>query len=233
MDRVPVTHSAVAGSVGTAGGHAVATDVAARKVLKNTYLLLAATLAFSALTAGLSMALRLPHPGILITLVGYFGLLFAVTKLRNSAWGVALVFALTGFMGYTLGPILSFYLTAIPNGGSVVATAFGVTGLTFAGLSAYAVSSRRSFSFMGNFLFIGVLAAFLLGLAAIFFQMPMLSLAVSAMFVVLASGLILYQTGEIVNGGETNYVMATVSLYVSIFNLFTSLLHLLGVASDD
>jgi modulator of FtsH protease len=233
MDRVPVSQSVAANSVGPASISVAASELAARKVLKNTYLLLAATLGFSALTALAAMSLHLRPPGVVITLVGYFGLLFAVTKLRNSAWGVALVFALTGFMGYTLGPILSIYMTAIPNGGSVVATAFGITGLTFAGLSAYAVTSRRSFSFMGGFLFVGVFAAFLLGLAAIFFHLPMLSLAVSALFVLLSSGLILYQTGEIVNGGETNYVMATVSLYVNIFNLFMSLLNLLGVSSRN
>ena len=208
-------------------------DVAANRVLRNTYLLLAATLAFSALTAGTALALNLPHPGLIITLVGYFGLLFAVTKTRNSAMGIAFVFALTGFMGYTLGPILGYYLTAVPNGSGVVANAFGITAITFTALSVYAVKSRRDFSFMRGFLFVGVLAAFLLGLAAIFFNMPMVSLAVSGLFVLLMSGMILWQTSDIVNGGETNYIMATVSLYVSLFNLFTSLLHLLGFASDD
>lgn len=206
---------------------------AARRVLKNTYLLLAATLLFSAGTAGASVALGLPHPGLLITLVVYFGLLFGIHKLRNSAWGVGLVFALTGFMGLTLGPIISHYVAAIPNGSSVVATAFGITGLTFAGLSAYALTTKKDFSFLGSFLFVGVLAAFLLGLVAYFFELSTLALAVSAMFVVLSSGLILWQTSEIVNGGETNYVLATVSLYVSIFNLFTSLLHLLGFAQGE
>ena len=208
-------------------------DVAANRVLRNTYLLLAATLAFSALTAGTALALNLPHPGMIITLVGYFGLLFAVTKTRNSAMGIAFVFALTGFMGYTLGPILGYYLTAVPNGSGVVANAFGITAITFTALSVYAVKSRRDFSFMRGFLFVGVLAAFLLGLAAIFFNMPMVSLAVSGLFVLLMSGMILWQTSDIVNGGETNYIMATVSLYVSLFNLFTSLLHLLGFSSED
>ncbi len=208
-------------------------DVAANRVLRNTYLLLAATLAFSALTAGTALALNLPHPGLIITLVGYFGLLFAVTKTRNSAMGIAFVFALTGFMGYTLGPILGYYLTAVPNGSGVVANAFGITAITFTALSVYAVKSRRDFSFMRGFLFVGVLAAFLLGLAAIFFNMPMVSLAVSGLFVLLMSGMILWQTSDIVNGGETNYIMATVSLYVSLFNLFTSLLHLLGFSSED
>jgi modulator of FtsH protease len=207
--------------------------LATHKVLRNTYFLLSATLAFSALVAGASYALGLPHPGLLITLVGYFGLLFAVHKTANSGWGLVWVFALTGFMGYTLGPILSYYVQAIPDGHSVVMTAFGITAVTFLGLSAYAIRSGRRFSFMGGFLFVGILTAFLLGLVAIFFSMPTLALAVSGLFVLLMAGLILYETGEIVHGGETNYILATVTLYVSIYNLFTSLLHLLGAASDD
>jgi modulator of FtsH protease len=203
------------------------------RVLRNTYLLLSATLLFSAATAGLSLALGAPRLGLIVTLVGYFGLLFGVHKLRNSAWGVAMVFALTGFLGFTLGPVLHTYLTAIPNGSTVVMNAFGITGVTFLALSAYAVKSGKNFSFLGGFLFIGVIAAFLLGLVAVFFQLSGLSLAVSALFVLLSSGLILWQTSEIVNGGETNYVLATVSLYVQLFNLFTSVLHLLGYAEND
>ncbi len=203
------------------------------KVLRNTYMLLAATLIFSALTAGASMALNLPHPGLVITLVGYFGLLFLTSKFRNSAMGIVCIFALTGFMGLTLGPIISAYLKFLPNGGQVVMMAFGITGATFVGLSAYAIKSGRDFSFMGGFLTIGILGAFLLGLIAIFFNMPALSLAVSGMFVLAMGGLILFQTSEIVRGGETNYIMATVTLFVSIYNLFTSLLHLLGVMGDE
>jgi len=207
--------------------------LATNKVLRNTYLLLSATLAFSAAMAGVALAFGLPHPGLMITLVGYFGLLFAVHKTANSALGLVFVFALTGFMGYTLGPIIGYYLTAIPNGHAVVMNAFGITAAAFLGLSAYAVRSGRRFSFMGGFLFVGILTAFALGLVAIFFSMPALALAVSGMFVLLMAGLILYQTGEIVHGGETNYILATVTLYISIYNMFTSLLHLLGVASDD
>ncbi|MEX1994048.1 MAG: Bax inhibitor-1/YccA family protein [Steroidobacteraceae bacterium] len=203
------------------------------KVLRNTYLLLSATLAFSALMAGVSLALGLPHPGLLITLAGYFGLLFAVHKTSNSALGLVFVFLLTGFMGYTLGPIIGFYLTAIPNGHMVVLTAFGTTAVAFTALSAHAIRSGDRYSFMGGFLAVGIVSAFVLGLVAYFFAMPMLSLAVSGMFVLLMAGLILYQTGEIIHGGETNYILATVTLYVSIFNMFTSLLHLLGFASDD
>ncbi len=220
-NQTPVTMTAgYAGSLST------------NKVVRNTYMLLSMTLLFSAATAGLAMAFNLPHPGIIITLVGYFGLLFLTTKFRDSATGLLFVFALTGFMGYTLGPIVSHYLH-LPNGGQIVATAFGMTAAIFLGLSAYAVTTRKDFSFMGGFLTVGILVAFLAGLGAIFFHMPGLSLAVSAMFVLLMSGMILYETSNIIRGGETNYIMATVSLFVSIFNLFTSLLQLLGGMSDD
>jgi modulator of FtsH protease len=201
--------------------------VSVNKVLRNTYALLSMTLLFSAMTAGISMALNLPHPGLLLTLVGYFGLLFATTRFRNSALGLVFVFALTGFMGYTLGPILNAYL-ALANGGQLVMTAMGATGAIFLGLSGYALVSRRDFSFMGSFLMVGILVGFLAAIGAVLFEMPALSLAVSAMFVLLMAGLILFETSNIVHGGETNYIMATVTLFVSIFNLFTSLLHLLG-----
>ncbi len=202
------------------------------RVVRNTYMLLSLTLAFSALSAGVSMALGLPHPGLLLTLVGYFGLLFLTTKFRNSGLGILFVFALTGFMGYTLGPIISAYLS-LPNGSQIVMQAMGGTAAIFLGLSAYALTTKKDFSFMGGFLMVGILVAFLAGLGAIFFEIPALSLTVSAAFVLLMSGLILYETSNIIRGGETNYIMATVSLFVSIFNLFTSLLHLLGFASND
>ena len=206
--------------------------LASNRVVRNTYMLLSLTLAFAAFTAGLSMALKLPHPGILITLAGYFGLLFGITKFRNSGLGVGLVFALTGFMGYTLGPIVSHYLS-LPNGGQTVMMAMGGTAAIFLGLSGYALTTKKDFSFMGGFLMVGILLAFLAGLAAIFFEVPALSLTVSAAFVLLMSGLILYETSNIIHGGETNYVMATVSLFVSIFNLFTSLLQLLGFMNSS
>jgi modulator of FtsH protease len=212
--------------------HSETSVLSTNKVIRNTYMLLSMTLAFSAVTAGASMALGLPHPGLILTLVGYFGLLFLTSKFRNSSLGVLFVFALTGFMGYTLGPIVSKYL-AMPNGTQVVMQAMAGTAAIFLGLSAYALTTRKDFSFMGGFLFVGVLVAFLAGLGAIFFSIPALSLTVSAAFVLLMSGLILYETSNIIHGGETNYVMATVSLFVSIFNLFTSLLHLLGFMNDD
>jgi len=213
-------------------GHAQTAVLETNKVIRNTYMLLSLTLAFSALTAGASMALNLPHPGLIVTLVGYFGLLFLTAKFKNSAAGLGFVFALTGFMGYTLGPIISNYLS-LPNGGQIVMTAMGATAAVFLGLSGYALSSRKDFSFMGGFLMVGIVVAFLAGLGAIFFEMPGLSLAVSAMFVLLMAGLILYETSNIIHGGETNYIMATVTLFVAIFNLFTSLLHLLGFANSN
>ena len=208
-------------------GRTHAAAVGVNKVLRNTYALLSMTLLFSALMAGVSMALNLPHPGLLLTLVGYFGLLFATTRFRNSAPGLVFVFALTGFMGYTLGPILNAYI-ALANGGQLVMTAMGATGTIFLGMSGYALVSRRDFSFMGSFLMVGILVGFLAAIGALLFEIPALSLAVSAVFVLLMSGLILYETSNIVHGGETNYIMATVTLFVAIFNLFTSLLHLLG-----
>ncbi len=208
------------------------TTLATNKVIRNTYTLLSMTLLFSALTAGMSMTLNLPHPGLLITFAGYFGLLFATSKFRNSSLGLVFVFALTGFMGYTLGPILNSYL-ALPNGSQIVMTAMGGTGAIFLGLSGYALTSRKDFSFMGGFLMAGILVGFMAGLGAVLFEMPALSLAVSSMFVLLMAGLILYQTSAIIHGGETNYIMATVTLFVSIFNLFTSLLHLLGAFNSS
>jgi len=202
------------------------------RVLRNTYALLSMTLLFSAAVAAAGVALKLPAPGLLITLVGYFGLLFAVHKLRNSGWALPAVFALTGFMGYTLGPVLARTLT-LPGGAQTIVLALAATGATFLALSAYVLSTRRDFSFMGGFLFAGMVVALLAALGAVFFQMPALGLAVSAMVALLSAGLILFETSRIVNGGETNYVMATVGLYVSIFNLFTSLLSLFGFGGGD
>jgi len=202
------------------------------KVIRNTYTLLSITLLFSALTAGIAVMTNMPFMNPIITLVGYFGLLFLTTRFRNSALGLLFVFALTGFMGLTLGPIISAYLH-LPNGGQIVMTAMGGTGVIFLGLSGYALTTRKDFSFIGGFLMVGILVAFLASIASLFLAMPGLSLAVSAMFVLLMSGLILYQTSEIIHGGETNYIMATVTLYIAIYNLFLSLLQLLGVMGDE
>ena len=194
------------------------------RTLRNTYQLLSATLLFSGLMAYLSMYLRLPYFGLLITLGGYFGLLFLVAKLRNSAFGILAVFALTGFMGLTLGPIVGAYTTAFSNGAELVGMAMTGTAVIFLSLSFYAITSQKDFSFMSGFLTAGIVVAFLAGIAAYFFQMPALSLAVSSAFILLMSGLILYETSNIIHGGETNYIMATVTLYISIYNLFLSLL---------
>lgn len=215
----------------TAYPESITSDIAvadgAARVLRNTYALLAMTLLFSAGTATASAALKLPAPGIMLTLLGYFGLLFLVYKQKNSVWALPAVFALTGFMGYTLGPMLAKSL-ALPGGAQVVAMALTATGATFLALSAWVLKTKRDFSFMGGFLFAGIVIALIAGLAAVFLQMPALGLAVSAMVALLSAGLILFETSRIVNGGETNYVLATVGLYVAIFNLFTSLLSLFG-----
>ncbi len=205
-------------------------SIASHRVLRNTYALLSLTLLFSAGTAALGVALRLPAPGMLVTLAGYFGLLFLVNKVQNSGWAIPAVFALTGFMGYTLGPVLSMHL-ALPGGAQSIALALGATGATFLALSGWVLATKRDFSFMGGFLFAGMVVALLAGLGAMFFELPALGLAVSAMVALLSAGLILFETSRIVNGGETNYVMATVSLFVSLFNLFTSLLSLFGWSS--
>ncbi len=208
------------------------TPASAQRVLRNTYALLGLTLAFSALVAGLAMSLKLPHPGILVTLVGFYGLFFLVNKTANSGKGVLAVFALTGFMGYTLGPTLNAVMS-LPGGSAAITNALAATAAAFLGLSAIALTTKRDFSFMGKFLMIGMLTAMVLGLGAIFFEIPALSLAVSGMVVLLASGMILFETSRIVNGGETNYVMATVGLFVSIYNLFSSLLMLFGLGGSN
>jgi modulator of FtsH protease len=207
--------------------------LATNKLIRNTYTLLSLTLIFSAVTAGISIMFNFPFMSPLITLGGYFGLLFVTAKLRNSAWGLVSVFALTGFMGLTLGPMINAYLQTYSNGGQLVMLAMGGTGTIFLGLSGYALTTRKDFSFMGGFIMVGILVAFLAGIGALIFSIPALSLAVSAMFILLMSGFILYQTSEMVHGHETNYIMATVSLYISIYNLFTSLLHLLGALSGE
>lgn len=213
--------------------HSQSAAMSTNKVVRNTYMLLSMTLAFSALTAGLSMALNMPYIVSLGTSIAALVLLwFVVPRTANSSAGIFVVFAVTGLLGFGLGPMLNHYL-ALPNGSQVVMMAMGGTAAIFLGLSAYVMTTRKDFSFMGGFLAVGLMVAFLAGIAALLFHMPALSLAVSAVFALLASGVILYQTSEIIHGGETNYVLATVTLYVAIYNLFTSLLQLLGFANDD
>ena len=207
--------------------------LATNKLIRNTYVLLAMTLAFSALTAGIAVMINMPPLHWLLTIGGYFALLFLTAKTANSAMGLVCIFALTGFMGLTLGPIISFYLYAFSNGPQLVMMAFGGTAAIFIGLSGYALTTKRDFSFLGGFLMVGILVAFLAGIAALVFSFPALSLAVSAMFILLMSGFILYQTSQLVHEPNTNYILATVGLYVSIYNLFTSLLYLFGIFGGD
>jgi modulator of FtsH protease len=223
-DRTLATQTTAGDSLATAAGH---------KVLRNTYLLLSMTLLFSGLMAWVAAAANWPHPGLIVTLVGYFGLLFVTTKLRNSVWGLVSVFALTGFMGITLGPIVDAYVNVFRNGTELVMLALGGTGIVFLGMSGLALTTKRDFSGLGKSLFIGILVAFVAGLGAIVFQLPALSLAVSSLFILLMAGLILFETQQIVRGGETNYIMATITLFVSLYNLFTSMLHLLGVFAGE
>ncbi|MDH2299664.1 Bax inhibitor-1/YccA family protein [Cobetia sp. 29-18-1] len=215
----------------------VSQDTASRslsthKVLRNTYMMLAMTLLFSALTAGVAMSMGVGRMNIFVLLIGAYGLMFLVHKTANSTAGIFATFAFTGFMGFTLGPVLNAYLS-LPNGGQLVMTALGMTGITFAGLSAVALVTRKDFSFLGNFLFAGAIVLILAMLAAMIFNISGLALAVSAGFVLFASAAILFETSQIIHGGQTNYLLATVSLYVSIYNMFVSLLALLGFTSDD
>ncbi len=211
----------------------VLSTAAANKVLRNTYTLLSITLLFSGIMAWVAAANNWPYLGPWVTLGGYFALLFLTTSLRNSAWGLLSIFALTGFMGATLGPVISAYTNFYSNGSQLVMMAMGGTGIVFLGMSGLALVSKRDFSWLGKFLFVGILVAFVAGLGALFFDMPALSLAVSSAFILLMAGLILYQTQAIIRGGETNYIMATITLFVAIYNLFTSLLHLLGFFGGD
>ncbi|MBI5447762.1 MAG: Bax inhibitor-1/YccA family protein [Gammaproteobacteria bacterium] len=202
--------------------------LATNAVLRNTYILLSLTLLFSALTASWAMFSLAPPLNPFVTLLGYIGLLFLTTRLRNSGWGIVSVFALTGFMGYTLGPVLNVYLHHVVNGQQIVITCLGTTGVIFMALSLFTLITKKDFSFMGSFLMMGLLVAFLVSLAGLLFHMPVGMMAASAMFVLLSSGIILYKTSQIIHGGETNYIMATIDLYVALYNIFVSLLMLLG-----
>lgn len=208
-------------------------QLSTNKVLRNTYALLALTLLFSAMMAGVAMAMGMKQMNIFVFFIGAYGLMFLVHKTANSALGLLTTFAFTGFMGFTLGPMLSAYLT-LANGAQLIMMALSMTGLTFFGLSAVALLTRKDFSFLSNFLFAGAIVLVLAMLGAIIFNIPALSLMVSAGFVLFSSAMILYQTSEIVHrSGETNYIIATITLYLSIYNLFVSLLSLLGFMSSD
>ncbi|MBL3588505.1 MAG: BAX inhibitor protein [endosymbiont of Escarpia spicata] len=207
--------------------------LATNKVLKNTYMLLSATLVFSAIMAAVSMAMTMPPMAYMISVIGAMVLgIFVLPRTANSSKGIGVIFLITGLMGFGLGSILSIYL-ALPKGPEIIGTAFGGTGIIFLGLSGYALTSKRDFSFMGGFLFAGMMVVLLAVLANLFMDLPALSLAISAGIILLMSGFILFDTSRIISGGETNYIMATYGLYLAIFNIFISLLHLLGALSGD
>jgi modulator of FtsH protease len=205
--------------------------LATNKVLRNTYLLLGLTFIFSAFTAFLSTATHAAPVNPILFIVGIYGLMFLTNAMRNSSFGLVCIFAFTGFIGYSLGPIINMYLTMFVNGPELVATALGGTGMIFFALSAYALSTRKDFSYLNGFLFIAVMVAFLAMIAGIFFHIPGLQLMISAAFILISSGLILVQTSAIIQGGETNYISATLSLFVSLYNLFLSLLQILAAFS--
>ena len=202
------------------------------KVLRSTYMLLSMTLAFSAVTAGISMAMGLSGMTGLVMMLGAFGVMFIVNKNADRASGIFWIFAFTGLMGASLGPTLSHY-AAMPNGGSLIMQALGGTALIFFALSGYALTSKKDFSFMGGFLMVGLIVVIVAGIANLFFQIPALSLAMSAAIIMIMSGLILFDTSRIINGGERNYIRATMSLYLNVYNIFVSLLHLLGIFGSD
>jgi len=223
MERKPVITSA---------STSLGAGVEINKVLRNTYMLLGMTLLFSAFTAGVAMAMQISQTtALILSLVG-FGLLFVVNKTADSGKGIVAVFAFTGVLGAALGPMLNYYI-GLANGPGLIMQALGGTAIVFFALSAYVLTTRKDFSFMGGFLMVGMIVAVVASIALIFFNVPAASMALSALIVLLMSGFILFDTSRIIHGGETNYIRATVSLYLDIYNLFTSLLHLLGATSDD
>lgn len=211
--------------------HTQTSELATNKVLRNTYMLLGMTLIVASLSAGISAMLALPRPGLIITLVGFYGLMFLTEKNRDSSLGLLFIFAFTAFTGYTIGPIINHYLSTA-NGTETVMLALGGTALTFLSLSAYVLTTKKDMSFLGGMMMAGFVVLLVGIVANIFFQLPALSQALSALFILFSSGAILMQTSAIIHGGERNYISATVTLYVSIFNIFLSLLSLIGLSRD-
>ena len=201
------------------------------KVLRNTYMLLAMTLTFSAIVAAAVVSLNLPSPGIIITLVGVYGLMFLTEKNRNNSMGILFVFMFTGFLGYTVGPLINAYIGA--GMGDVVVLALAGTAFTFFGLSAYVLTTKKDMSFLSGMMMAGFVVLIVAMIGNIFLQIPALSLAISAMFILFSSGAILMQTSSIIHGGETSYISATVTIFVSLYNIFVSLLQILGVMNSD
>ncbi|MBX3629814.1 MAG: Bax inhibitor-1/YccA family protein [Nitrosomonas sp.] len=203
------------------------------KVLRNTYMLLSMTLLFSGLTAAISMALNMPPMTYLISVIGGMVIaMFVLPRFANSPAGIGIVFLVTGLLGFGLGPMLSMY-ASLPNGGNIIMLALGGTGVIFMGLSAYVLATRKDFSFLGGFLMVGFLLVLVAAVANIFLQMPVMSLMISSVVILIMSGFILYDTSRIIHGGETNYILATIGLYMTIFNIFISLLQLLGIMGGD
>jgi len=229
MERNDLSRTATSTYAGASGESVLATN----KVLRNTYMLLSMTLLFSAAMAGVSMAFNVPYFGPVITLVGYFGLLFLTNKFRNSGAGIACVFALTGFMGLTLGPLLSAYMQNVPNGGELIMTALGATGAIFFALSTFVLVTKKDLNFMTGFLAVGTLGVFIVSLLGLFFDFSAFQMVISTVWVIVSSGWIMWQTSQIIHGGENNYIMATVTLYVSLYNIFMNLLMILGMGNND
>lgn len=207
--------------------------LATNKVLRNTYMLLSLTLLFSGLTAAISMFMNMPPMTYLISVIGGMVIaMFVLPRFAHSSVGIGIVFLITGMLGFGLGPILSMY-ASLPNGGNIITLSLGGTGVIFMGLSAYALATRKDFSFLGGFLMVGFLLVLLAAVANIFLAIPAMSLMISAVVIMIMSGFILYDTSRIIHGGETNYVLATIGLYMTIFNIFISLLQILGMGNDD
>jgi modulator of FtsH protease len=213
----------------TAAQHAT---IPTHKVLKNTYMLLGLTLLLSAFTAFIAIAIGIGQMAALGCMIAGFIMLFVVNKTADSGKGLVMIFIFTGLMGASLGPMLSYYL-AMANGPQIVFQALAGTALIFFTLSGYVLTTRKDFSFMGGFLMVGLVIAVIASIANIFLGIPALSLAISSAIILVMSGLILFDTSRIINGGETNYIRATLSLYLNVFNIFVHLLSILGVMNDD
>ncbi len=213
--------------------HNSSSAIVTNKVLRNTYMLLSLTLLFSGFTAALSMLLKMPPMTYMISVIGGMIIaMFVLPRFANSSAGIGIVFLITGLLGFGLGPLLTMY-ASLPNGGNIIMLAFGGTGVIFMGLSAYALTTKKDFSFLGGFLMVGFLLVLVAALANIFMQIPAMSLMISAVVIMIMSGFILYDTSRIIRGGETNYVLATIGLYMTIFNIFISLLQILGIMGND
>ena len=207
--------------------------LATNKVLRNTYMLLSMTLLFSGFTAALSVFLNMPPMTYLISVIGGMVIaMFVLPRFAESTAGIGIVFLITGLLGFGLGPVLTMY-ASLPNGGNIITLSLGGTGVIFMGLSAYALATKKDFSFLGGFLMVGFLLVLLAAVANIFLQIPAMSLMISSVVIMIMSGFILYDTSRIIHGGETNYILATIGLYMTIFNIFISLLQILGIMGND